>query len=241
VVSRRLLVVHQSNSCGICNRHFYAVAGYSQIVGLLPAIIILPIVRNHLPSTSSSSSEAGTNDTFCTRCTKGLSFMFLINSILSFHFGYILSIRSWEENSAIQNVIVVLGPVAYNVNVRQSSSRIGAIFYTIVKTFSTGQKYNGSVNCNFVRHVFVSYCIHTWSRVSSVVWHWAMGWMIEGFDSRRRLGIFLFTTASRPTLGPTQPPIQWVPGSLSLVVKRPGREADHSPSSSAEVKECVEL
>jgi len=39
------------------------------------------------------------------------------------------------------------------------------------------------------------------------------------------------------TLGPTQPPIQWVPGSVSLGVKRPGREADHSPPSSAEIKE----
>jgi hypothetical protein len=28
-------------------------------------------------------------------------------------------------------------------------------------------------------------------------------------------------------LGPTQPSIQWVPGALSLGVKRPGREADH--------------
>jgi hypothetical protein len=37
-------------------------------------------------------------------------------------------------------------------------------------------------------------------------------------------------------VGPTQPPIQWVPGVLSLRVKRPGREADHSPPSSAEVK-----
>jgi hypothetical protein len=46
----------------------------------------------------------------------------------------------------------------------------------------------------------------------------------------------LFTTASRTALGPTQPPIQWVPGSLSLGVKRPGREADHSPPSSAEVE-----
>jgi hypothetical protein len=36
--------------------------------------------------------------------------------------------------------------------------------------------------------------------------------------------------------GDTQPPIQWVPGALSLGVKRPGREADHSPPSSAEVK-----
>jgi hypothetical protein len=48
------------------------------------------------------------------------------------------------------------------------------------------------------------------------------------------LGIFLFTTASRTTLGPTQPPIQWVPGALSLGVRRPGRKADHSPPSSAE-------
>jgi hypothetical protein len=35
---------------------------------------------------------------------------------------------------------------------------------------------------------------------------------------------------------PTQPPIQWVPGVLSLGVKRSAREADHSPPSCAEVK-----
>jgi hypothetical protein len=58
----------------------------------------------------------------------------------------------------------------------------------------------------------------------------------RGFESRQRLGIFLFTTASRPALGPLQPPTQWVPGSLSLGVKREGREADHSSPSSAEVK-----
>jgi hypothetical protein len=64
------------------------------------------------------------------------------------------------------------------------------------------------------------------------------GWTIRvlGFDSRRELGIFLVTTVSRPALGPTQPPIQWVPGTLSLGVKRPAREADHSPPPSAEVK-----
>jgi hypothetical protein len=57
------------------------------------------------------------------------------------------------------------------------------------------------------------------------------------FDSRRGLGIFLFTTSSRTALVPTQPPIQWVPGALSLRVKRLGFEADHSPPSSAEFKE----
>jgi hypothetical protein len=55
------------------------------------------------------------------------------------------------------------------------------------------------------------------------------------------LEISVFTTASRPALRPTQPPIQWVPAALSLGVKRPGREADHSPPCSAEVKEWVEL
>jgi hypothetical protein len=33
-----------------------------------------------------------------------------------------------------------------------------------------------------------------------------------------------------------QPPIQWLPGALSLGVKRQGREADHSPPASADVK-----
>jgi hypothetical protein len=45
---------------------------------------------------------------------------------------------------------------------------------------------------------------------------------VLGFDSRWGLGIFLFITASITALGPTQPPIQWVIGALSLVVKRPG-------------------
>jgi len=39
----------------------------------------------------------------------------------------------------------------------------------------------------------------------------------------------------RPDLGPTQPPIQWVPGAVSLEVKRPGSEADYRG------QECVEL
>jgi hypothetical protein len=72
----------------------------------------------------------------------------------------------------------------------------------------------------------------------------ALGYGLDDRDSRVRfpagVGIFLFTTASRTALGPTQPPIQWVPGALSLEVKRSER-ADHVPPSSAEVKECVEL
>jgi hypothetical protein len=57
----------------------------------------------------------------------------------------------------------------------------------------------------------------------------------------RRLGIFLFTIASRIALRRIQSPTQWVPAALSLGVKRPEREADQSCPSSAVVKECVEL
>jgi hypothetical protein len=57
-----------------------------------------------------------------------------------------------------------------------------------------------------------------------------------GFDCRQGQGIFLYSTAARPALEPTQPPIQWVSGALSPGVKRPGREVDHSPPSGAEVK-----
>jgi hypothetical protein len=57
-----------------------------------------------------------------------------------------------------------------------------------------------------------------------------------GFDSRYGQGVFLFTTASKTTLEPTQPPIQWLPGALSPRIKRPGREVNHTPPPSAEVK-----
>jgi hypothetical protein len=58
----------------------------------------------------------------------------------------------------------------------------------------------------------------------------------QGFESRQKLGIFLYTTLSRPALGPTQPSIKSVPGALSLGLKRPGREGDHPSPFSAEVK-----
>jgi hypothetical protein len=55
----------------------------------------------------------------------------------------------------------------------------------------------------------------------------ALGYELDDWGSRVRFpagaGNFLFTTASRMALVPTEPPIQWVPGALSLGVKRPGR------------------
>jgi len=52
---------------------------------------------------------------------------------------------------------------------------------------------------------------------------------------------FFFATLLKPALEPTQPHIQWVPVTLTPGIKWPGCEADHSPPSSAEDKECVDL
>jgi hypothetical protein len=48
--------------------------------------------------------------------------------------------------------------------------------------------------------------------------------------------IFRLSMLSRPLLGPTEPPVQWVLGALPPGVKQPGLEADHSPPTSAKVK-----
>jgi hypothetical protein len=54
--------------------------------------------------------------------------------------------------------------------------------------------------------------------------------------------IFPLASVSRPALGPTQPPVQWVLGGPFPGGKaRPGRDADHSPPSSAEVENEYEL
>jgi hypothetical protein len=75
----------------------------------------------------------------------------------------------------------------------------------------------------------------SWHNSVSIATDYGMdGWL--GFDSRQGQESFLFSTVPRLALGPTQPHIQWVGGVVSLGVKRPAREADHSRPSSAKDK-----
>jgi hypothetical protein len=73
-----------------------------------------------------------------------------------------------------------------------------------------------------------------WSRRSS-------GSIVSDYgldDPRQGQRIFPLASVSRPALRPTQPPVPGVlsPGPFPQVKARPGRDADHSPPSSAEVK-----
>jgi hypothetical protein len=52
------------------------------------------------------------------------------------------------------------------------------------------------------------------------------------------ISIFFSSPLSRLALGPMQSPIQWVLGALSFGVKQQGSEAERSPPSSAQVKNC---
>jgi hypothetical protein len=78
----------------------------------------------------------------------------------------------------------------------------------------------------------------SWSRDSAV--SIATGYGLDnqgvGVPSPGMVKNFHFSMLSTPDLGPTQPPIQWIPEGLSLGVKWPGCEADYSPPTSAKVK-----
>jgi hypothetical protein len=65
---------------------------------------------------------------------------------------------------------------------------------------------------------------------------WAGRSDVRGSNPAGDREFFFYNTVSRTALGSTQTPIQWVPGALSLEVKRPGREGDHSLRSNAQVK-----
>jgi hypothetical protein len=77
-------------------------------------------------------------------------------------------------------------------------------------------------------YIISRFCLRWRSPLSD----WPRAGRPRGWSSR------FFTSPRRPhrLWGPPQPPIQWVPGALSPEVKRPGREADHLPPTSAEIK-----
>jgi hypothetical protein len=62
----------------------------------------------------------------------------------------------------------------------------------------------------------------TGAGIAQAVQRLATGWTTgrSSFDPRQGQRVFPLSSVSRPALGPTQPPVQWVPGVLSPGLKR---------------------
>jgi hypothetical protein len=91
---------------------------------------------------------------------------------------------------------------------------------------------------SLVLYISIDRIIEEWWRVNNLDRY--SGRLRAGRPRGRSLSFgrvknFIFYTSSRQALGSTKPPIQWVPGAISPGIKRPGREADHSPPASIEV------
>jgi hypothetical protein len=82
--------------------------------------------------------------------------------------------------------------------------------------------------------------VHTFIEKPKIVVDIATGYGLDDrggrSSSRSSIKNFPLSMSFRPVLVTTQPPIQSIPWAVSPGVKRSGREADHSPPVSAEVK-----
>jgi hypothetical protein len=83
---------------------------------------------------------------------------------------------------------------------------------------------------------FIAVYNQSWSRDSVVGIATRYGLDVPGIESKWGRD---FLHLSRRALGPTQPPVQWIPGLLG--VKRHRCGTDHPPPPSAELKERAEL
>ena len=97
-----------------------------------------------------------------------------------------------------------------------------------------------TVYCTRFRFVYLASILH---EVLYVLWDFSVGiatlYVLDGprIGSRWRR---VFSPSSRPTMGPIQPPVQWVPN-LFLASRASGTWLWQSTSSSAKVKERIEL
>jgi hypothetical protein len=89
----------------------------------------------------------------------------------------------------------------------------------------------------------LSVCTFSVPTISSYSWDSSVGIATSYELDSQEIGVRFpaeardfFFEVSRPVLRPSRPPMQWVPGVVSLGVERPGRESDYSPPSNAEMR-----
>jgi hypothetical protein len=125
-----------------------------------------------------------------------------------------------------KQILLTSNPKAITVRIKQSYS----FYYTVTCSEIHDEHIQQSINSTPIKFNFNG------SRDNAAGIATGYGLDCREIKVRAPVGSRIFSTSSRPVLWPIQPPFQWVPESFTLRVKRPGREADHSPPTSAEVK-----
>jgi hypothetical protein len=114
-----------------------------------------------------------------------------------------------------------------------------------VSTFSTAAKHSPKLYCYYFsyyvpfRNMYISASLEPQLKVVNssipiVITVWTA--KNSRFDSHMWGELLLFSMRSRPALGPTHFPTQWVLMALSPELKWLGHEDDHMPPSTAKVK-----
>jgi hypothetical protein len=120
-----------------------------------------------------------------------------------------------------------------------SSSVSSSNYLPVVLSFTEGFLFFGNSRCHIIHAISIYGRQSVLKLGPGSVVGIATAYALDGpgIESRWRRD---FQHMPRPTLRPTQPPVQLVLG-LSRGKVRPRRDADPSPPSSAEVKNRVEL
>jgi hypothetical protein len=110
----------------------------------------------------------------------------------------------------------------YIVNTVMNSNHVKSTLLHQEITFTL--KFSRATRCESFKSYniyFVYHKIHG-AGVAQAVYCLTMDWTTgrSRFDPWQGQTIFPLPSVSRPTLGPTQPPVQWIPGILSPGVKR---------------------
>jgi hypothetical protein len=132
---------------------------------------------------------------------------------------YILTFTSWNDKDFKSTHFVTVGLLVMLAKLIRTKHTVST--YVLFK-----RRYTCVLGISFQRFLWWKLLLlSSWlfqepdSSVSIVSGYRLDDWAWR-FNPRQRQEIFPLTSVSRPALGPTQPPVQWVPGFLSQGLKR---------------------
>jgi hypothetical protein len=163
-----------------------------------------------------------------------------MNNLLLLNFQDTSPPRSWLILSQFKPVHIMSLPTHHlhiHASVTGTASSLNSSPVTDVQTVSIAEDTNSTKTQTMELHVtlFSTTPSNQGAGTAQSVKTLGYGMGDPGFEYRQTHEMFLSSKTSRPVLGPTPPPIQWIPEFFPKETW-PGREVDHSPPATAQVK-----